>query len=56
MSIISHLPILFDLDGTLTDPKLGIIKSVQYALILGILLGAISMEHVRKRPRLLPVC
>ena len=24
--------ILFDLDGTLTDPKLGITKSVQYAL------------------------
>ncbi len=24
--------ILFDLDGTLTDPKLGITRSVQYAL------------------------
>src|SRR5438105_64141 len=24
--------ILFDLDGTLTDPKIGITKSVQYAL------------------------
>ena len=24
--------ILFDLDGTLTDPKLGITKSVAYAL------------------------
>ena len=24
--------ILFDLDGTLTDPKVGITKSVQYAL------------------------
>jgi len=24
--------ILFDLDGTLTDPKLGITSSVQYAL------------------------
>ncbi len=24
--------ILFDLDGTLTDPKLGITKSVQYSL------------------------
>ena len=24
--------ILFDLDGTLTDPKMGITKSVQYAL------------------------
>jgi len=23
---------LFDLDGTLTDPKVGITKSVQYAL------------------------
>ncbi|WP_342192775.1 HAD hydrolase-like protein [Paenibacillus uliginis] len=24
--------VLFDLDGTLTDPKIGITKSVQYAL------------------------
>ncbi len=24
--------ILFDLDGTLTDPKLGITRSIQYAL------------------------
>ncbi|MMZ65593.1 5'-nucleotidase [compost metagenome] len=24
--------VLFDLDGTLTDPKVGITKSVQYAL------------------------
>jgi phosphoglycolate phosphatase len=24
--------ILFDLDGTLSDPKIGITKSVQYAL------------------------
>jgi phosphoglycolate phosphatase len=24
--------VLFDLDGTLTDPKLGIVKSIQYAL------------------------
>ena len=24
--------ILFDLDGTLSDPKVGITKSVQYAL------------------------
>ena len=31
--------ILFDLDGTLTDPKVGITKSVQYALqALGCLL------------------
>ena len=27
-----HKVILFDLDGTLTDPKVGITKSVQYAL------------------------
>jgi hydroxymethylpyrimidine pyrophosphatase-like HAD family hydrolase len=26
------MTILFDLDGTLTDPKIGITKSVQYAL------------------------
>ncbi|MBA9087791.1 phosphoglycolate phosphatase-like HAD superfamily hydrolase [Fontibacillus solani] len=25
--------VLFDLDGTLTDPKLGITKSVQYELM-----------------------
>lgn len=24
--------VMFDLDGTLTDPKIGITKSVQYAL------------------------
>jgi len=24
--------VLFDLDGTLTDPKLGITRSIQYAL------------------------
>jgi phosphoglycolate phosphatase len=29
---MSYEVILFDLDGTLTDPKLGITKSVQYAL------------------------
>lgn len=29
---MSYTNILFDLDGTLTDPKLGITKSVQYAL------------------------
>ena len=27
-----HKIILFDLDGTLSDPKVGIVKSVQYAL------------------------
>ena len=27
-----YTTILFDLDGTLTDPKVGITKSVQYAL------------------------
>ncbi|MCM3126932.1 HAD family hydrolase [Paenibacillus provencensis] len=29
---MSYTNLLFDLDGTLTDPKLGITKSVQYAL------------------------
>jgi len=29
---VKYSNILFDLDGTLTDPKLGITKSVQYAL------------------------
>lgn len=29
---MSYQVILFDLDGTLTDPKMGITKSVQYAL------------------------
>ena len=33
--------ILFDLDGTLTDPKLGITRSVQYAL------RAVSYTHLR---------
>ena len=38
--------ILFDLDGTLTDPKLGITSSVQYALrALGI--EAVSYTHLR---------
>jgi phosphoglycolate phosphatase len=31
-SIMNYSTILFDLDGTLTDPKLGITRSVQYAL------------------------
>jgi len=30
--MLNYQTILFDLDGTLTDPKLGITKSVQYAL------------------------
>lgn len=29
---MDYSTILFDLDGTLTDPKMGITKSVQYAL------------------------
>src|SRR5690554_4311356 len=29
---MNYTNILFDLDGTLTDPKVGITKSVQYAL------------------------
>ncbi|GJD19796.1 similar to indigoidine systhesis protein IdgB [Rivularia sp. IAM M-261] len=29
---MSNLVILFDLDGTLTDPKIGITRSIQYAL------------------------
>ena len=29
---IPYTYILFDLDGTLTDPKEGITKSIQYAL------------------------
>ncbi len=29
---MSELVILFDLDGTLTDPKIGITRSIQYAL------------------------
>jgi phosphoglycolate phosphatase len=29
---VKYRYILFDLDGTLTDPKVGITKSVQYAL------------------------
>ena len=32
MGVIMFQYILFDLDGTLTDPKEGITKSVQYAL------------------------
>ncbi len=31
--MISAQSILFDLDGTLIDPKLGIIRSIQYALL-----------------------
>src|SRR5258708_25212910 len=31
-SMTSHQVLLFDLDGTLTDPKPGITKSIQYAL------------------------
>lgn len=30
--VISYNVLLFDLDGTLTDPKVGIINSIQYAL------------------------
>ena len=30
--MVNYKNILFDLDGTLTDPKIGITKSVQYAL------------------------
>ncbi|WP_084574941.1 HAD family hydrolase [Sporomusa malonica] len=30
--VLNYQVILFDLDGTLTDPKIGITKSVQYAL------------------------
>src|SRR5258708_3393772 len=30
--MLNYKIILFDLDGTLTDPKIGITKSVQYAL------------------------
>jgi phosphoglycolate phosphatase len=29
---MSNLAVLFDLDGTLTDPKIGITRSIQYAL------------------------
>ena len=39
--------ILFDLDGTLTDPKEGITKCVQYALkYFGIEAGAYGTEEI----------
>ncbi len=50
--------ILFDLDGTLTDPKIGITSSVQYALrALGI--EEPSLDRLRtaaggQLPRVLP--
>jgi phosphoglycolate phosphatase len=32
-SALPNRAVLFDLDGTLTDPKLGIVNSIQYALV-----------------------
>ncbi|MBN1427753.1 MAG: HAD hydrolase-like protein [Anaerolineae bacterium] len=32
MSLARYSSLLFDLDGTLTDPKLGLVQSIQYAL------------------------
>ena len=31
-SIISHMNVLIDLDGTLTDPRVGMVESIKYAM------------------------